>query len=114
MSDRINPRIVFLECFLALLLLISRPLSSQQNPSRPTRSQSAPVATFKSSSDLVLVPVVVRDKKGKHVSGLPQSAFRLEEKGKEQTITLFEKVSAPTTDAAGSTPRYEAVFQPSL
>lgn len=53
---------------------------------------AASVPTFKSRTDLVLVPVVVRDSKGGHVRGLSKEAFSLKEKGKEQEITLFEEV----------------------
>ncbi len=51
-------------------------------------------ATFKARTDLVLVPVVVREK-GRHIAGLTKDAFRLEENGKEQVISFFEEVQAP-------------------
>jgi VWFA-related protein len=37
------------------------------------------------------VPVVVKDKKGKPIEGLSQSAFSLEENGAPQSISLFEE-----------------------
>jgi len=43
----------------------------------------------------VTVPVVIL-RKGKNVPGLSKDAFRLEENGKEQTISLFEEVQPPT------------------
>ncbi|HEV3511307.1 MAG TPA: VWA domain-containing protein [Candidatus Sulfotelmatobacter sp.] len=52
----------------------------------------APVSKFESRTDLVLVPVVVRDSKGGHIRGLNKEAFSLKEKGKTQEITLFEEV----------------------
>jgi len=93
---------------LLVLLTFSIPQSAQQvsdsqNPVSATGA-TEPAATFRSRSDLVLVPVVVRDRKGKSVPGLPQNSFRVEENGKEQTISLFEEVHAPTTELAGSEP----------
>jgi len=42
-------------------------------------------------SDLVLVPVVVT-RSGKHVPGLMKDAFRIEENGKDRSISVFEEV----------------------
>jgi len=70
---------------LATLLLL---LSPQQSPDVLS-------STYQVRTDLVLVPVVVRDKKGKHVPGLTKDSFHIEEKGKDQTISLFEEVLAP-------------------
>lgn len=56
--------------------------------------------TFKTQSQLVLVPVVVRDNKGVHVSGLTSEKFTVLEDGKPQRITVFEeirKASGPIT-----------------
>jgi VWFA-related protein len=51
-------------------------------------SQQAP-ATFSSKVNLVSVPVVVRDSKGRAVGNLRQEDFRLFDKGKLQVITKF-------------------------
>jgi hypothetical protein len=45
---------------------------------------SQPVPTIQSRTDLVLVPVVVRGKKGEHISGISKDSFHLEENGREQ------------------------------
>ena len=54
--------------------------------------------TFQSKVNLVLVPVVVRDKSGKPVDGLTKEDFNLFDKGKSQTISRFsvEKAGAKT------------------
>jgi VWFA-related protein len=44
---------------------------------------------------LVYVPVVVRDKDGKHVRGLTKDAFTVQQDGAPQTISVFEEVSGP-------------------
>jgi VWFA-related protein len=71
-------------------LLVSSLLPAQQPDQQPLD-----VLSLKSRSDLVLVPVVVRDKHGKHVPGLTKDSFRLEENAKDQIISLFEEVQAP-------------------
>ncbi len=76
-------------CLILLLLAISLP--AQQSPD----VLSTP--TLKSRSDLVLVPVVVRDKKGNHIPGLTKDAFQLEENGRDQLISLFEEVHADSS-----------------
>lgn len=93
---------------LALVLLLSTCLSAQQgfDLQKPAESTAPPsantpaITTFKSGTDLVLVPVVVRDRKGKHIAGLSKDMFRLEENGKPQTISLFEEVQAPGAESA--------------
>ncbi len=47
---------------------------------------------FTSTTVYVLVPVIVTDKNGNHVSGLTQDAFRVVENGKEQKINSFEEI----------------------
>jgi VWFA-related protein len=64
----------------------------------PTQHQPPDVLSLKTQTDLVLVPVVVRDKQGKHIPGLTKDKFLLEENNKEQTISLFEEVQAATGD----------------
>jgi hypothetical protein len=75
----------------------SRPATPDQP--KPAQANTAAVLeapTFKIRTDLVLVPVVVRDHKGNHIPGLTQDAFHLEENGKDQTISLFEEIHAAT------------------
>lgn len=49
-------------------------------------------ANFTSRTQLVLVPVVVTDKNGHHLGGLPRAAFKVEEHGHAQEVTTFEEV----------------------
>ena len=53
---------------------------------------SAETATFTASSELVLVPAVVTDKSGRHISELKKSDFVLLEDGKPQSISIFEEL----------------------
>ncbi len=91
---------------MLLLSLMFSPICFAQQPpgSQPAPDQSppdqSPLTVIKSRADLVLVPVVVKDKKGKYVSGLGREAFQLTENGKPQTVSLFEEVQAPSESAA--------------
>lgn len=94
--------------FIAVLFLVSPDLFGQQEAIQPPQNQSgarpAPTASgnqavlrprklakITSRADLVLVPVIVT-KSGKHVPGLQKNTFRIEENGKERSISLFEEV----------------------
>ena len=61
---------------------------------------SSPTATFKSRTDLVLVPVVVHDKQGKHVSGLSAADFTLQDDGAKQNLASVEEVASDSSPAA--------------
>jgi VWFA-related protein len=68
--------------FVALLSLAVRPLDGQQAP-------PAPPPAFRSAVNLILVDVVVRDRKGAVVTGLKAEDFQLSEDGKPQQILTF-------------------------
>jgi VWFA-related protein len=71
--------------------------SQQPPPQTPAQPEKAVTemtthdeqATFKSRVDLVLVPVVVRDGRGKPVAGLKKEDFQLFDRGKPQNISRF-------------------------
>jgi VWFA-related protein len=65
---------------LVFLLVASGPLAGQQQTAAPV---------FRSTVNLVLVDVVVRDKKGAVVTGLSRDDFQLIEDGKPQQILTF-------------------------
>ena len=75
-------------------------LAAQQPPAPDTdaeTTQKDEPATFKSRVNLVMVPVVVRDGKGRAVGNLRKEDFRLLDKGKPQVISSFslEKPGTP-------------------
>ncbi len=53
------------------------------------QSNQQGAATFRSGVDLVLVPVVVRDRQGHAIGNLTKDDFHLFDKGKAQTISRF-------------------------
>ena len=58
-------------------------LSAQQGPT------DVPAITIRTSTRLVMVDVVVTDKKGEPVTGLKAENFTVEENGKKQKISIF-------------------------
>jgi VWFA-related protein len=78
---------------LTCCLIAAPPAAGQTPPSTPT---------FKSRTDLVLVPVIVRDKHGLHVSGLTASDFMLLDNGARQKIASLEEVGLETSPANAS------------
>jgi Ca-activated chloride channel homolog len=63
--------------------------------------------TFSASSELVVLHVTVRDRKGAYVTGLRQDAFNVIEDGRPQTVGLFTDTDTPATiglliDSSGS------------
>jgi len=118
----------------ALLLLISGLSPSQNPPQNPppaettaTTDKNAPElsshdspTTFSSKVNLVMVPVVIRDRAGKPIGTLHQEDFALFDKGKPQVISRFSVESAaraavrfatPADDSAGEKPASPASVQ---
>jgi VWFA-related protein len=56
-------------------------------------------ATFVAGTNIVLVPVVVTDKKGNHIGGLKSDDFEVKQDDKEQRITSFEEITSEATPA---------------
>lgn len=63
----------------------------------------APAYTIQAGTQLVLVDVVVKDRKGKQIHGLKAPDFSLSEGGKLQQIRNFEEHSALTATQAAAT-----------
>jgi VWFA-related protein len=53
--------------------------------------------TFTASTELVLIPVVVHDKSGIHISGLTKEEFTLKQDGKSHPIAVFEEVKTDSS-----------------
>lgn len=62
----------------------------------PAPDKEVPMAQFRTSVDVVVAPVVVRDRDGNYIHGLQPSDFRLFDNGKEQNIKVdvaFQPIS---------------------
>jgi VWFA-related protein len=64
-------------------------------PSALVEGQDGP--TFSANSELVVLHVTVRDKKGAYVTGLTKDAFSVIEDGQAQTVSLFTDTDTPAT-----------------
>jgi Ca-activated chloride channel family protein len=73
-----------------LLLVLGCAAALAQQPS----TQSQPETTLKVDVKLVNVYVTVTDTRGAPIAGLKKENFRLQEDGREQTISVFDKESA--------------------
>src|SRR5256885_2357315 len=83
-----------------LLLSVSPPAHSQNSPQPPPAQQ--PQYRVHVTSELVLVNVVVRDKKGNLVRDLKKDDFTLLEDGKRQIISTFDFENVDELAAAGA------------
>src|SRR5271157_3062690 len=84
-----------LRCRSILLMISIVPALAQITT---TEENSGWVHTFGSRVDLVLVPAIVSDAKGRHISGLKKAVFRLAENGNPQELSIFEEVTARKVD----------------
>jgi len=84
------------------------PPATQQPPAKPAAEMSThdEPAVFQAKVNLVMVPVVVRDRQGKAVGGFKQTDFQLYDKGKPQVITKFsmEETARPKKQDPGAKP----------
>ncbi len=100
--------------FLTLLIVAACGLTGVAGQQRPQQNQpqqpQAPVATFRSSTKLVVQTVTVKDKDGKPVEGLTAKDFTLTEDGEAQDIAFVEFQQLRTGPSeAPVTPQFKAV-----
>jgi VWFA-related protein len=63
-----------------------------QTPAKQGDAQGGANVTFKSRTELVLVPVIAHDRRDAHVPGLTKDDFIVQENGADQKIAVFEEV----------------------
>jgi VWFA-related protein len=89
-----------------VLIAAGQGVTTAGDQNAPEISSQDTAATFKARVNLVMVPVVVRDRAGHAIGNLQQQDFQLFDKGKPQAITRFsvEKPGSrvvPVNTAAG-------------
>jgi len=96
MAERAKPGAEVMCAVIAAWLALALGTSAAQQvgagappQNEPEISTSEEHATFTSHVNLVLVPVVVRDRQGKVVAGLTKEQFHLFDRGKPQEISRF-------------------------
>lgn len=82
---------------LCVLLLLSMTGFHPALAQRESNESGEPSITFKSATNMVLVPVIVTDKKGNTIGGLKPEDFRLLENGKERKIASVEETVTTTS-----------------
>jgi VWFA-related protein len=80
---------------ILLSLLLSASLLAGDQLEKTVQSPE-PATILKSRSELVVVPVVVTDKTGNHISGLKKEDFIVQENGVEQNVAFFDEVTTTT------------------
>ncbi len=90
-----------------VVLVALIPILFGQNPPPPAPDEQEAPARFKTSVDLVPVPVVVRDREGRAVGGLRAENFEISDNGKVQRIARFsvEAQDAPAASESGKSAR---------
>ncbi len=90
-------------CLLLLLVLLGVPGLAQTSGPASAASE-APVTTFRSTTRLVQLSVVVQDKRGQPVSGLTKDDFTILDKGEQQKIALFAQEGGAASQPAKQLP----------
>lgn len=85
---------------VAAAILLGAAALGQQSPAPPQGEY-----TLTSDTELVVVPVIVRDRDGAHVPGLKSQDFAILQDGKAQSIAVFEEVDV-TRPQPRRRPRY--------
>ncbi len=86
-------KIVKVALILILAISVSPCLAQIGQPTDSAATAQTSIPTFRNRAEVVLVPVVIRDKHGKAVTGLTKDVFAIEENGKKQEISSFEEIS---------------------
>ncbi len=76
-------------CYVALLLAVA--LSTM---TVAKEKENKPEISFTSRAEMVLVPVLVTDRKGNHIKGLKNEDFTILENGSEQKVVTFEEITS--------------------
>ena len=85
----------------------STPSNSAATNSVSHAAQPQELPKIQTRADLVLVPVVVT-RSGKHVGGLQKDTFRIEENGKERSVSIFEEVKTEKLAVSGRNERLQS------
>jgi len=92
----------------ALLAVLFCAATLAQGTSTGQSADNHAVTTFQSGVNLVLVPVIVRNKQGQAIGNLTQSDFQIFDRGKRQVIAGFSAIkrdnAASSSEPDASTP----------
>jgi len=86
-----------------LLLLLTASAAAAQTAGQATPAAETP--RFTSRAELVIVPAIVTDRSGAHMSGLAKEDFTVLENGVAQKIATFEEIKASAAPAHRTAPQ---------
>jgi VWFA-related protein len=86
--------LLLLATFLLFVGISFAQSSSPASPDAQLKPNDAAPPLFTSTTQFVTIPVVVTGKDGQHITGLPKSAFRIEEQGHPRDTAVFEEVTS--------------------
>lgn len=78
--------------FVLLLAVVCSSAFAQTSTTAESQPTEEQAPTFRSGVNLVLVPVVVRNRQGKTVGNLTQDEFEIFDRGKRQALTSFTAI----------------------
>ena len=82
----------FPRCVIVTVAFACAVSASAKSKDKETNSE----VKFTSRSELVLIPALVTDKSGNHISGLKKEDFTVLENGSERKVATFEEVTTDT------------------
>lgn len=74
------------------ILVLAKPPDKDKDKNKEKENNSE--VTFTARTELVLIPTLVTDKSGNHITGLKKEDFRVLENGAEQKIATFEEITS--------------------
>lgn len=98
---RIRTQIGRLIATMVVCALVTSPIAREAAAQEKNALQQQPTPRLSVTTELVLVNVVVRDKKGNPITGLKKEDFTLLEDGKKQAISSFDYENVDQLTTAG-------------
>src|ERR1700687_6295764 len=86
-----------LSCYATLVVALTCSILVVTKPNnKNSEKENNSEVKFTARTELVLIPTLVTDKSGNHISGLKKEDFRVLENGAEQKIATFEEINSDT------------------
>jgi len=82
-----------LSCYVTIIAALAYSIFVFAKPTDKEKENNSEVK-FTSRTELVLIPTLVTDKSGNHISGLKKEDFTVLENGAEQKIATFEEIAS--------------------
>ncbi len=81
-------------CCVAIIAAFACSIFVFANPKEKDKKEDNAEVKFTARAELVLIPTLVTDKKGNHITGLKKEDFTVLENGAEQKIATFEEITS--------------------